>query len=173
MTLLHLRKIDQISEYNKKLSTTPNAYDSSQGSKNLICTAPQSHNFHKNHPLSLVPRNYRITTVTEHICTSHSYPQSPVTHIVAHQPNIEETYKQIIEQPHTTNFRSQNNHLLAHDEPPDWISQPFLSYPSNLQRHSSNISISDLTPSPIPSYTNNSPRMDYNDNCKHTVFHTI
>ena len=85
----------QISEYNKKLSTTPNAYDNSQGNKNLICTAPQSHNFHKNHPLSLVPRNYRIITVTEHICTSHSYTQSPVTHIVDHQPNVEEIYGQI------------------------------------------------------------------------------
>ena len=49
----------------------------------------------------------------------------------------------------------------------------YLSDPSNLQRHSPNISISDLTPSPIPSYTNTSPRMDSDDNSTHTVFHTI
>ena len=48
-----------------------------------------------------------------------------------------------------------------------------LPYPSNLQRHSPNISISDLTPSPIPSYTNNSPRVDSDDNSTNTVFHTI
>ena len=48
-----------------------------------------------------------------------------------------------------------------------------LSYPSNLQRLSPNISISDLTPSPIPLYTINSPRMASDDNFTHTVFHTI
>ena len=37
------------------------------------------------------------TAITEHISTSHSYPPSLVTHIIAHQPNIEETYEQILE----------------------------------------------------------------------------
>ena len=50
-------------------------------------TAPQLHNLLINHPLFLVPRNFRNTPITEHISTSHSYPQSPVTHLVAHQPN--------------------------------------------------------------------------------------
>ena len=48
-----------------------------------------------------------------------------------------------------------------------------LSYPSNLQRQSPNISISDLTPSPASSYTNNSPRMNSDDTFTHTVFHAI
>ena len=82
----------EIKEYNKKLSTTiPNAYHTPQynGKKHLL-----HHNytiFHNNHPLSLVPRNYRNTQVTEHISTSHSYPQSPVTHIVDQQSNKEDT----------------------------------------------------------------------------------
>ena len=79
----------QINEYNKKLSTIPNAYDNSQENKNTTPTAPQLHNVHNSHPLSIVTRNYRITAVTEHICTGHCYPQSPVTHITAHQPDIE------------------------------------------------------------------------------------
>ena len=47
-----------------------------------------------------------------------------------------------------------------------------LSYPSKLQCHSPNISTSDLTPSPIPSYTKNSPRMGSDDNFSHIAFHT-
>ena len=74
----------QISEHNEKLSTTPNAYNNSRDNRNTTSTAPQLHNLHDNHPLSLVPRNYRSTTVTEHISTS--YRQSPVGHIVAHHP---------------------------------------------------------------------------------------
>ena len=103
----------QISECNKKLSTTSNAYGTSQDNRITTPTAPQLHNLHNNHPLSLVPRNYRNLLVIEHISTSHSYPKSPVTHVVAHQPNIEDKYEQIIEQPHTNNFRSQNNHLFS------------------------------------------------------------
>ena len=68
-----------------------------------------------------MPRSYTNTAITEHISTSHSYPQSLVTHIIAQQSNIEEMYEQIIEQAHTTNFRSHNFQVLAHDEPPDWI----------------------------------------------------
>ena len=64
------------------------------------------HKTRNNHPQSIVPRNYRKITVTEQISISHSYPQSSVIHIIAHQPNIEETYGQIIDQPHATNFRS-------------------------------------------------------------------
>ena len=30
--------------------------------------------------------------------------QSPIQHIVTQHPPIDDTYKQIIEQPHTTNF---------------------------------------------------------------------
>ena len=44
------------------------------------------------------------------------------------------------------------------------------SYPFNLQRHSPNISISDPTPSPISLNTNNSTRMDSDDNSTNTQF---
>ena len=83
----------QISEYNKKPATTPNANDNSQVNRNTTPTAPQLHNLHNNYPLSLVQRNYRNTTVTEHISASHSYPQSSVNYIVAHQPNLEDSYE--------------------------------------------------------------------------------
>ena len=99
----------QTNEYNKKLLTTPNAYHTPQVNRNTTSTAPQLHNLHNNHPLSLVPRSYRNTAITEHISSGHSYSQSPVTQIVAHQPNIEDTYEQIVEQHRTTNLRSQNN----------------------------------------------------------------
>ena len=81
--------------------------------KNTTPAAPQIHTLHNNYPLSLVPRNYRNIALTEHISTSHSYPQSPVTHSIAQQPNVQKTYEQIIEQPHTTNFPSQNNRLFS------------------------------------------------------------
>ena len=42
----------QTIELNKTVSTTPNAYDNSQDSKNTRPTAPQSHTLHNNHPLS-------------------------------------------------------------------------------------------------------------------------
>ena len=103
----------QINEYSKKLSTTTNAYDQSHDNINTTPTAPQLHTLLNNHPFSLLPQNYTNTAITEHISTSHSYSQRPVTHIIAQQPNIEETHKQIIEQPHTTNFRSQNNQSFS------------------------------------------------------------
>ena len=103
----------QITKYKKKLSTTPKTYDNSQDTRNTTTTVPQLHTLENNHQLSLTPRIYRNISLTEHISTSHRYPQSPVTLIEAQQPNVDETYEQIIEQPHTTNFRSQNNHLLS------------------------------------------------------------
>ena len=45
----------QINEYIEKLSTTPNAYDTSQDNRNTTPKAPQLDNLQKNHPLSLVP----------------------------------------------------------------------------------------------------------------------
>ena len=76
-----------------------------------------------NHPSSPVPRNYRNTTVTD--------PQSPVNHIIAHKPNIEDIYEEIKEQPHITSFRSQSSHLFS----PRWAARldpstvPFLTHP--------------------------------------------
>ena len=45
------------------------------------------------------------------------------------------------------------------------------SYSSNLQRHDSLISISDLTSSPYPVFTSNSPRKDLDESTE-TVFNT-
>ena len=78
----------QINEYIKKLLTTSNTYDNSQDTRNTTPTAPQLHTLQNNHPSSLVPGNYRNIALTEHISTIHRYPRSPVTHIVAQQPNV-------------------------------------------------------------------------------------
>ena len=103
----------QIKEYNTKLSTTPNTYDESQKNTITTPTAPQLQNLNHNHPLSLVPQNFRNIALTDLINSRFSYPQSPIQHILTQQPSIEDTYEQVIEQPHTTNFLSQNNHLFG------------------------------------------------------------
>ena len=85
----------QFSEFIEKLSTTPNAYDNPQDNPNSTLTAPPQLNIqHNRHPLSLVPQNSRNTlAVTEHNSQSHSYPQSPVSHIALNEPNIDDTYE--------------------------------------------------------------------------------
>ena len=47
-----------------------------------------------------------------------------------------------------------------------------LSYPASLQRHSSLISLSELTSYPLPTFTTNSPRMESDDSTQ-TNFHAI
>ena len=103
----------QIKEYNTKLSTTPNTYDDSQNNTNTLRTAPQLQSLNHNHPLSLVPRNFRNIAQTDLINSRPNYPQSPIQYIITQQSNIEDTYEQIIEQPHTANFLSQNNNLFS------------------------------------------------------------
>ena len=103
----------QIKEHNTKLSITPNTYDNSQNKTNTTPIAPQLQTLNHNHPLSLVPRNFRNIALTEPISSKSIYPQSPIQHIVTQQSLIEDTYEQIIEKPHTTNFRSRNNHLFS------------------------------------------------------------
>ena len=103
----------QIKEYKTKLSTALNTNDDSQNNTNKTPTAPQLQNLNHNHPLSLVPRNFRNIALTDLITSRSNYPQSPIQHILIQQPNIEDTYEQIIEQPHTTNFRSQDSHLFS------------------------------------------------------------
>ena len=39
--------------------------------------------------------------------------ESPIHHIVTQQSQKDDTYKQIIEQSHNTNFQSQNNHFFS------------------------------------------------------------
>ena len=103
----------QTKEYNTKLSTTPNTYDESRNDKNTTPTAPQLQNLNHNHPLSLVTQNFRNIALTDLRTSRSNYPQSPIQQIITQQPNMDDTYEQIIEQPHTTNLRSQNNHLFS------------------------------------------------------------
>ena len=97
---------NQIKEYNTKLSTTPNTYDKSQSDTITTPTAPQLQNLNDNHPLTLVPQNFRNIALTNLITSRSNYQQSPIQHKITQQSSIEDTYEQIIEQPHTTNFRS-------------------------------------------------------------------
>ena len=103
----------QIKKYNTKLSTTPNLYDDSQNNTNTTPTAPQLQNLNHNYPLSLVPQNFRNITLSDLISSRQNYPQSPIQHIVTQQSHIDDTYEQIVERPHATNFRSQNNHRFS------------------------------------------------------------
>ena len=89
----------QIKEYNKKLSTNPN-------------TSPNLPNFHFNHPLSLVLRNFRNLAITNPPNLRPSHIQSPIQLIVTKHPTIDDTDEQIIQQPHTTIFQSQINHFF-------------------------------------------------------------
>ena len=103
----------QIKEYNTKLSTTPNTYDDSNNITNALPTAPHLPNLHHNHPLSLVSRNFRNLAITNPPNLRPSHMQSPIQHkVTQHQP-IDDRYEQIIEQPHTTTFQSQNNHFFS------------------------------------------------------------
>ena len=103
----------QIKEYNTKLSTTPNTYDESRNDINTRPTTPHLQNLNHNHPLSLVPRNFRNIALSDLITSRSNYPLSQIQQIITKQPNIDDTYEQFIEQPHTTKFRYQNNHLFS------------------------------------------------------------
>ena len=93
----------QIKEDNTKLATRPNTYD-------------EEHNkyqpYLKNHPLSLVPRNFRNLAITNNPNFRPSTAQSPIQHITTNHSQNENTYEQIFEQPHTTTFQSQQNHFF-------------------------------------------------------------
>ena len=79
----------------------------------MLPTAPQLPNLHHNHPLSLVLRNFRNLAITKPTNIRSSNIQNPIQHIVTQHPQNDKTYKQIIEQPHTTTFQSQNNHFFS------------------------------------------------------------
>ena len=87
----------QVKEYNTKIATRQNTYDEEHNNIEVTPTAPQLPPLPQNHPLSLVPRNFRNLAITNN-------PNS--------RPN-DNTYEQIIEQPHTTTFQSQNNHFFS------------------------------------------------------------
>ena len=122
----------QIKEYNTKISTKPNTNDESQKKTNVSPTAPQLPSLHHNHPLSLVSRNFRNLALTNTTSSRPNYIQSPIHHLVTQKSQNDDTYEQLIEQPHTTIFQSHLKIIifLAHDEPTNWIPSPF-KFPSS------------------------------------------
>ena len=99
----------QIKEYNTKIPTKPNTYDESQNNTNVSPTAPQLPSLHHNRPLSLVSQNFRNLALTTTTSSRPNYIHSPIHHTVTQQSQN----GQIIEQPHTTTFQSQNNHFFS------------------------------------------------------------
>ena len=78
-TSINKRHLDaQIKENNTKISTTPNTYYESRNKTNTTPTAPQLQNLNHNHPLSLVPRNFRNIALTNLITSRSNYPRSPI-----------------------------------------------------------------------------------------------
>ena len=118
----------QIKEYNTKKSPRPNTYDEDYNNVDTTPTAPQIPTLPQNHPLSLVPRNVRNLAIKNKPNLRPNTTQSPIQNIITHHSQNDNTFEQIIEQPHTTTFQSQNNHFLAHDEPTNWI-LPSLKFP--------------------------------------------
>ena len=102
----------QIKEYNTKIATRQNTYDEEHNNADTTPTAPQLPPLPHNHPLSLVPRNFRNLAIT-HNNFRPTISQSPIQHIMPHHSQDENTYEQIIEQPHTTAFQSQNNNFFS------------------------------------------------------------
>ena len=103
----------QIKEYNTKISTRPKTYNEEHNYVDTTPTALQIPTLPQNHPLSLVPRNFRNIAITHNPNSRQNTTQSPIQHIMTHHSQNENTYEQIIEQPHTTTFESQNNHFSS------------------------------------------------------------
>ena len=99
----------QIKEYNTKLAARPNTYDEEHKNVDTAPTAPQIPTLPQNHPLSLVPRNFRNLAITNNPNFRPSSAQSPIQHITTNHSKNNNTYEKIIEQPHTTTFQSQQS----------------------------------------------------------------
>ena len=102
----------QIKDYNTKIATRQNTYDEEHNNIEITPTAPQLPPLPQNHSLSLVPRNFRNLAITNNPNSRPNIAQSPIQHIMTHHSQNDNTYEQIIEQPHTTTFQSQNNHFF-------------------------------------------------------------
>ena len=76
-------------------------------------TAPQLPPLPHNHPLYLVPQNFRNLAITHNPNFRPNISQSPIQHIGTHHSQDANTFEQIIEQPHTTAFQSQNNNFFS------------------------------------------------------------
>ena len=102
----------QIKEYITKISTSPNTYDETQHHTSTLPTAPQLTNLNRNHPLSL-PRNFRNLALVYIANSRPHHIQSPIHHIVSQPSQSDDIFEQVIEQPHTTLFQSQNNNCFS------------------------------------------------------------
>ena len=103
----------QIKEYNTKISTRQNTFDEEHNNIDITPTTPQLPPLPQNHPSSIVPRNFRNLAITNSPNSRPNATQSPIQHIMTHHSQNDNTYEQIIEQPHTTTFQSQNNHFFS------------------------------------------------------------
>ena len=103
----------QIKEYNTKISTRQNTYDEEHNNIEITPTEPQLPSLLQNHPLSLVPRNFQNLAITNNPNSRSNTTQSPIQHLTTHHSQNDNTYKQLIEQPHITTFQSQHNHFFS------------------------------------------------------------
>ena len=102
----------QIKENNTKISTRQNTYDEEHNNVDTTPTGPQIPPLPQNHQLSLVPRNFRKLAITNNPNFRPNTTKSPIQYIMTHHSQNDNTYEQIIEQPHTTTFQSPNNHFF-------------------------------------------------------------
>ena len=142
----------QIKEYNTKTSTRPNTYDEEHNNLDTTPTAPHIPTLPQNHPLSLVPRNFRNLAIANNPIFRSNTTKSPIQHIKTHHSQNDNTYEQIIEQPHTTTFQSQNNHFLAHDELTNWIPPSLKFAPSQPPNSNPNYPLFLLSSTRFSSY---------------------
>ena len=84
----------QIKEYNTKLAARPNTYDEEHSNVDTAPTAPQIPTVPQNHPLSLIPRNFRNLAITNNPNFRPSSAQSPIQHITTNHSQNDNTYKQ-------------------------------------------------------------------------------
>ena len=70
----------QIKEYNTKTSTRPNTYDEEQNNLDTTPTAPHIPTLPQNHPLSLVPRNFRNLAIANNPIFRSNTTKSPIQH---------------------------------------------------------------------------------------------
>ena len=77
----------------------------------------------------LVPRNFRNFALTDLITSRSNCPQSPIQHIITQQPNIDDTYQHIIEQPDPLILLLRTTIFLTHDELSSWI-PPSINFPT-------------------------------------------
>ena len=106
---------EQVIEINeKKLSTKPNTYDTPQdNTTSTPITLSLSQTLSNQHPLKIIPQNHRnALTAAQHIHQNNNMQRNFISHIKFQTQSTNDTYKQIIENPHKK-FHSQNNQLFS------------------------------------------------------------